>query len=97
MVTVYGMVDKMHILVSEEFPVYSTGAYSFSTETQARNSGSYELMSYRRIRPFLAWSYTRHSGEIDLFRNSMLAFSSLVLVAIPCHPQKFIFQVLLKE
>ena len=72
LVTAYGMLDKMHILVSDEFPVRGTaGANSFSIETQTRDTGSYELISHRRIRPFLAWSYPRDSGEIDLFGNSM--------------------------
>ena len=39
LVTAYGMLDKMHILVSDEFPVrHTAGANSFSTETQTRDT-----------------------------------------------------------
>lgn len=71
LVTAYGMLDKMHILVNEFLVPHAAGAHGFSTETQTRDTGSYELISHRRIRPFLAWSYPRDGGEINLFGNSM--------------------------
>lgn len=79
LVTAYGMLDKMHILVRDEFHApHLIGAHSFSAETQTRDTGSYELIPYRRICPFLAWSYPRDCGEIDLFWNSMCVRPILV-------------------